>query len=64
MRVLRKHAAAERVGLSVRQLDRLQSEGKFPVKVKVGAMSAGWIESEVDDWIAARMAERVTKLAA
>jgi prophage regulatory protein len=58
MRVLRKQSAAERIGLSVRQLDRLEGDGKFPRKVKVGETAAGWLEHELDAWIEARAAER------
>ena len=30
----------------------------FPKKVKLGPASVGFLESEIDDWIAARAAER------
>jgi prophage regulatory protein len=32
--------------------------GNFPKPVCVGAMTRGFVESEIDDWIAARIAER------
>jgi prophage regulatory protein len=32
--------------------------GNFPRPISLGAMTRGFVESEVDAWIAARMAER------
>jgi prophage regulatory protein len=37
---------------------RLERAGKFPKRVKVGENRVAWLESEVEDWIAARVAER------
>jgi prophage regulatory protein len=37
---------------------RLEREGKFPRRVKLGENRHGWLESEIDDWIAERMASR------
>lgn len=34
-------------------------EGKFPKPVKIGQRSVAWVESEVRDWLDARVAERV-----
>jgi prophage regulatory protein len=36
---------------------RLIKAGKFPKPVKVGSRNA-WLESEIDQWIADRVAER------
>lgn len=40
------------------QLWRLERTGKFPRRVKLSAMRVAWIESEIDEWIAARIAAR------
>jgi prophage regulatory protein len=56
--ILRKGEVSRRVGLSVRQLERLEQAGRFPARVLLGSNSAGWLESEVRDWIAARIAAR------
>jgi prophage regulatory protein len=58
MKVVRKADAPAKTGLSVRQMDRLEAEGRFPKKIKLGLHSASWIGSELDSWIAARAAER------
>jgi prophage regulatory protein len=37
---------------------RLEKEGKFPRRVQVGSNRVAWLESEVEAWVAARVAER------
>lgn len=37
---------------------RLEREGRFPKRVPLGPARHGWADHEIDDWIAARMAER------
>jgi prophage regulatory protein len=37
---------------------RLERDGKFPKRVPLGESRHGWLDSEIDDWITARMAER------
>jgi len=32
----------------------MENEGKFPKRRQLGANSVGWIESEVQEWIAER----------
>ena len=58
MRIIRSTRIGEKVPLSRRQCDRLEAEGKFPRKVKIGEHSTGWLEHEIDAWIEARAAER------
>lgn len=55
-RVLRRKVAAERVGLTVRQLERLEAAGRFPRKVKLSDRACGWLEADVSAWIRARVA--------
>jgi prophage regulatory protein len=37
---------------------RLEREGRFPKRVPLGESRHGWVESEIDNWIAERMASR------
>ena len=37
---------------------RLEGAGLFPMHIKLGPGRNGWIESEVDAWIKAKIAER------
>jgi prophage regulatory protein len=39
-------------------LHRLVKAKKFPAPIKLGENTNGWIESEVDAWIAERAGER------
>jgi len=56
-RIIRLPAAIELVGLGRTAIyDRIK-EGSFPKPVKLGRAS-GWVESEIQAWIEARMKER------
>ena len=39
-------------------IDRLEKAGLFPKRVQLGQIRVAWVESEVDLWIEARIAER------
>jgi prophage regulatory protein len=54
------HAAlkAKGVNYSKAHLARLERAGKFPRHFNIGENRTVWLESEVDDWLAARVAER------
>jgi len=54
-KILRRKAAAERVGLTVRHLERLEAAGKFPRRVKISERASGWLESDVAAFIASRV---------
>jgi len=36
---------------------RLESEGRFPRRIKLGVRAVGWIESEIEAWIRKRAAQ-------
>lgn len=44
--------------LSTSSIYRKIAEGTFPKQVKLSTQSVGWLESEINDWIEARIAER------
>ena len=62
MRVLRPIETAAKVGICDRQLRDLEAQGLFPKRFTLNpsgkGRAVGHLESEVDDWIAARAAER------
>jgi len=35
---------------------QMQAEGRFPQRIKLGERAVGWLESEVRDWLANRIA--------
>ena len=62
--ILRKNETSRRVGLSIRQLERLERAGHFPSRIRLAGNSAGWIEAEVAEWLNQRIATaRGTKTA-
>jgi len=56
--------AAKGIALSKVQLWRLERAGKFPRRVTVSAQRIAWIESEIDAFVAARIAARRQPVAA
>jgi prophage regulatory protein len=46
------------IGYSKVQIWRLEKQNKFPRRVQLGPGRHGWPESELNDWIMARAAER------
>lgn len=39
-------------------LYRLEKSGRFPKRIHLGEASVGWLEHEIDSWLAERIAER------
>ncbi|PHM53884.1 helix-turn-helix transcriptional regulator [Xenorhabdus sp. KK7.4] len=46
-----------RTGYSKAWIYKLISAGEFPKQVKLGSRSVAFVESEIDNWIAQRIAE-------
>ena len=42
---------------------RLVKAGRFPLHINIGDATIGWVEAEVDEWLAERVAERDAKAA-
>ena len=60
-RVLRLPGVIAKVGLSRATIYRLQANGQFPSSIKLGPIdrsrsATGWLESDIDTWIAERIA--------
>lgn len=43
---------------SVAHIARLEKAGKFPKRIQLGPNRVAWVRSEVEAWIAERMARR------
>ncbi len=54
MQVVRLPDVLARVGLSRSTLWRLIKACQFPKPIRLGGRAVGWIEEEVDEWIASR----------
>ncbi len=55
MRFLRLSEVRLRVGLSRSQIYRQIATGDFPKAYSLGARAVGWLDSEIDGWIEARV---------
>lgn len=57
-RILRYPEVFKRTGYHRTSLFKMERAGKFPKRIPLGPKSVGWLESEVDAWIAARINAR------
>lgn len=60
-RVIRKPELLNMVGLSDPTIWRMERDGAFPRRLRLGGNSCGWLESEVLGWLADRAAARGVK---
>ena len=49
---------------SRRQVDRLEAEGKFPQRVHISERRVGWLATEIDAYVAAKIASRPARIRA
>jgi prophage regulatory protein len=56
---LRLATVKARTGLSRSTLYRRVAEGSFPAPVGLGGRSVGWLDTEVDDWVAQQVQARL-----
>lgn len=50
--ILRLPAVKARTGLSRSTVYQFMSRNQFPQPVHLGSRAIGWLESEIEDWIA------------
>ena len=55
--ILRRREVEARCGLRKSTLYAEIAQGKFPAPVRITRRSVGWVASEVDEWIARRIAD-------
>lgn len=58
LQVLREQERHRRTGVSRVQVWRLERQGKFPKRVRLGENSVGWLKHEIDAWIELKAAQR------
>ena len=56
--LIRRKEVQRRTSLSRSQLYALMQKGAFPKQVSLGPKSAAWLDTEVDDWVHQRLAQR------
>ena len=58
IRILRLAKVLDVTGLGKTKIYELQTQGNFPMRVQITQHSVGWIENEVQEWLATRVATR------
>ncbi len=53
--ILRRKQVETRTGLGKSSLYEKISSGNFPAPVSLGVRAVGWLETEVNDWLASRV---------
>lgn len=57
-RIMRKPEVLNMVGLSDPTIWRMEKDGTFPKRLRLGGNSCGWLETEVIAWLSERAAAR------
>lgn len=55
VQILRLPQVCKVTGLGRSMIYQLESEHRFPCRVRIGARAVGWVESEVQQWLANRL---------
>ena len=55
MKVLKIKQVAAEINVSVPQVYRLVSLGRFPKPIKLGERGSGWLITEIDAWLQSRV---------
>ncbi|EOZ4792127.1 AlpA family transcriptional regulator [Pseudomonas aeruginosa] len=58
MRLIRLKEVMRLTGLGRSTVYKVMKEGSFPGSVALGDKAVAWVESEVQEWILARLRER------
>ena len=57
-KVLKAKQVAEEINVSVPQVYKLVSKGRFPKPIKLGERGSGWLITEIDAWLQSRVDAR------
>lgn len=55
--ILRRKQVEQRTGLRRSTIYDAMRRNEFPAPIRLGARSVGWLSSEIEAWISARIAE-------
>lgn len=55
VQILRLQQVCNVTGLGRSMIYQLESERRFPTRVRIGLRAVGWVESEVQLWLASRL---------
>lgn len=55
VQILRLPAVCRATGLGRSMVYQLEAANRFPRRIKIGARAVGWIEAEIQSWLAERI---------
>lgn len=55
VQILRLPRVCKATGLGRSMIYQLEAERRFPSRVRIGLRAVGWVESEVQHWLASRI---------
>jgi len=56
--ILKIQDVVHKCNLSKATIYKKAKEGTFPKQIKLSERSSGWLESEINDWIASKVSDR------
>ena len=62
-KVLKVKEVASEINVSVPQVYKLVSIGRFPKPIKLGERGSGWLTTEIDTWLQSRVDARDEEVA-
>ena len=62
-KILKVKQVAEEINVSVPQVYKLVSIGRFPGPIKLGERGSGWLRTEIDAWLQSRVDARDEEVA-
>ena len=54
-KIIRLSSVIDQTGLSRSSIYKFIQDESFPKQIPLGQRAVGWVKSEVDDWVAARI---------
>lgn len=57
-RIIDRNELRKLVPYSLTHIGRLEAQGNFPRRLRIGANRVGWLLSEIEDWIEERVRAR------
>jgi prophage regulatory protein len=64
MRIIRRHQLTDKVGYCLAHIYRLERQGLFPQRIRLGRRAVGWVDEEVEAWLQERVDARDRGLSA
>jgi prophage regulatory protein len=58
VRILRLPEVCRVVGIGRSMVYQLESEGRFPRRVRIGLRAVGWVDKEIQAWVTQRALQR------